>query len=33
MSSTTIKKLLLSLVVVGVLASFTAHGTFAVLNG
>jgi hypothetical protein len=33
MSSRTIKKLLLSLIVVGVLASFTARGTFAVLNG
>jgi len=32
MSSKTIKKLLLSLIVVGVLASFTARGTFAVLN-
>jgi hypothetical protein len=33
MSSKTIKKLLLSLIVVGILASFTARGTFAVLNG
>lgn len=33
MRSRTIKKLLLSLIVVGVLASFTARGTFAVLNG
>jgi hypothetical protein len=33
MPSRTIKKLLLSLIVVGVLASFTARGTFAVLNG
>jgi hypothetical protein len=33
MSSRTIKKLLLSLIVVGILASFTAKGTFAVLNG
>lgn len=32
MSSRSIKKLLLSLIVVGVLASFTARGTFAVLN-
>ena len=32
MSSNTIKKLLLSLIVVGVLASFTARGTFAVFN-
>jgi len=32
MSSSSIKKLLLSLIVVGVLASFTARGTFAVLN-
>lgn len=33
MSSKTIKKLLLSLIVVGILSSFTARGTFAVLNG
>jgi len=33
MSSKTLKKLLLSLIVVGILASFTARGTFAVLNG
>ena len=33
MSSRSIKKLLLSLIVVGALASFTARGTFAVLNG
>jgi hypothetical protein len=33
MSSKTIKKLLMSLIVVGVLASFTVGGTFAVLNG
>lgn len=33
MSRRTIKKLLLSLIVVGVLGSFTARGTFAVLNG
>jgi hypothetical protein len=33
MSSRTIKKLLLSLIVVGVLASFTVGGTFAVLSG
>jgi hypothetical protein len=32
MPSRTIKKLLLSLIVVGVLASFTARSTFAVLN-
>lgn len=32
MSRRTIKKLLLSLIVVGVLASFTARGTFAVFN-
>jgi hypothetical protein len=33
MSSKTIKKLLLSLIVVGALASFTVGGTFAVLKG
>lgn len=33
MSRRTIKKLLLSLIVVGALGSFTARGTFAVLNG
>jgi hypothetical protein len=33
MSSRTIKKLLLSLIVVGILMSFTVGGTFAVLNG
>jgi hypothetical protein len=33
MSSRTIKKLLLSLVVVGLLGSFTARGTYALLNG
>ncbi len=33
MSSRTVKKLLLSLIVVGVLGSFTARGTYAVLNG
>jgi len=31
-SSKSIKKLLLSLLVVGVLGSFTARGTFAVFN-
>jgi hypothetical protein len=33
MSSKTIKKLLLSLIVIGILGSFTAGGTFALLNG
>ena len=33
MASKTAKKLLLSVIVVGVLGSFTARGTFAVLNG
>ena len=33
MSRRTIKKLLLSLIVVGVIGSFTARSTFAVLNG
>ena len=33
MRSRSIKKLLLSLIVVGVIGSFTAGGTFAVLNG
>ena len=33
MSSRSIKKLLLSLIVVGALGSFAARGTFAVLNG
>lgn len=33
MSSKTIKKLLLSLIVVGALGSFTARGTFALING
>lgn len=33
MSSRTVKKLLLSLIIVGVLGSFTARGTYAVLNG
>jgi hypothetical protein len=33
MSSRTIKKLLLSLIVVGILASFTVGGTFAILSG
>ncbi|HEY2543534.1 MAG TPA: hypothetical protein VGH92_10840 [Gaiellaceae bacterium] len=33
MSSKTIKKLLLSLIVVGALGSFTARGTYAVLKG
>jgi hypothetical protein len=33
MSSKTIKKLLLSLIVVGILGSFTARGTYALLSG
>ena len=33
MSSRTIKKLLLSLIVVGVLSTFTVGGTFAIFNG
>jgi hypothetical protein len=33
MSSKTIKKLLLSLIVVGILGSFTARGTYAIFNG
>jgi len=33
MSPKTVKKLLLSLIVVGILGSFTVGGTFAVLNG
>src|SRR5579864_362088 len=33
MSNRTVKKLLLSLIVVGVLGSFTAGGTYALLNG
>jgi len=33
MSSKTVKKLLLSLIVVGILGSFTAGGTYALLTG
>lgn len=33
MSTRSVKKLLLSLIVVGVLGSFTARGTYAILNG
>ena len=33
MAFTTIKKLLMSAIVVGILASFTVGGTFAIFNG